>query len=86
VAIARSHPPGQMGELSCFGILFGHVFQTELLRLKKRILLIQRSVVKKLARGNPQGRGYRLDDIRGGILAAFLDVAQVALRDPGLVS
>jgi hypothetical protein len=35
-----------MGELSCFGILFGHVFQTELLRLKKRILLIQRSVVR----------------------------------------
>jgi hypothetical protein len=85
MAIARSHPPGQMRELSCFGVFFGHVFQTELLRLEKRILFVQRGVVEKLTRGNAQGCGYGFDDIRRGVLATLLDVAQVALGDPGLV-
>ena len=70
---------------TCLRVLFGDIFETELLRLKEGVLLIERSVVEKFAGGYSQGFGYGLDDIGGGVLAALLNVAQVALGDPGFV-
>ena len=78
-AVGRSHAPGEVGKLPGLGVLFGHIFETELLRLEKGILLVERSVVEQFAGGHSQGVGNGLDDVGGGVLAALLNVAQVAL-------
>ena len=42
-------------------------------------------MVEELAGRNPQGVGDGFDDVGGGVLAALLDVAEVALGDPRLI-
>jgi hypothetical protein len=74
-----------MGQLSCLGVFLGHVFETELLWFKERVVFVQRGVVEKFARRNAQGLGDGFDDVGGGVLAALLDVAQVTLGDPGFI-
>ena len=74
-----------MGELPGLGVLLGHILEAELLRLEEGILFVEGGVVEQLAGRHPQGVGDGLDDVGGGVLAALLDVAQVALGDPGLV-
>ena len=61
------------------------VFECELLRLEEGVLLVEGGVVEQFASRDSQGVGNGLDDVGGGVLAALLDVAQVALRDARLV-
>ncbi len=74
-----------MCKLARLGVLFGHVLESHLLRLEKRILFVQSRVVEKFSRRNAQSLRDGLDDVGGGVLAALLDVAQIALRDTRLV-
>ena len=62
-----------------------HILEGELLRLEERVLLVEGGVVEEFARRYAQSLGDGLDDVGGGVLAALLDVAQVALGDAGLV-
>ena len=84
-AVAGPHAPGEMREFPGLGVLFSHILEAELFRLEKGVLLVERCMVQKLAGGHAQCVGYGFYDVGGGVLAALLDVAKVALGDPGFV-
>jgi len=74
-----------MCELAGLGVLFDHFLESELLRFQERVFLIESGVVEELSGGYAQGVGYGLDDIGRRVLAALLDIAEVALGHARLI-
>ncbi len=75
-----------MGQFASFGVFFGQILQSQLLRFHKGIFVVESRVIEQLAGGDSQGVGNGFDHVGGGVLAPLLDVAEVALRHSRFVS
>jgi hypothetical protein len=85
VAVGVPQASDEVGKLPSFGVFFSHILQAELLRLQKRVFVVERGMVEEFTRRYSKCFGDGFDDVGGGVLAALLDVTEVALGDSGFV-